>query len=168
MKSLIVAITILAWVGMIAGMAALAADEGTVTATVSAQQVSINIEDGNVTYGSIALSGTEDTLALGETQHAGNNGNTAEKFNIMGTDSADWVLADATPTGDQYMHRFATDGGTIWSPLATDGVGYQTLVASIAGGSTATQDFDLEVMMSDDTTISASQDVNVYLQATTP
>lgn len=122
---------------------------------------SVSITTGSVTYGTVALGATNDTIATGETQIAENNGNTAAKFSIKGTNSADWTL-QGTPSGDQYRHRFATPANT-WTTLTLN---YQTLIASIAQD--ATQGFDLEVLISSDTTIEAQQNVDVYIQAAAP
>lgn len=161
MKSLIVIITILAWVGMIAGIVALAAEEGTVAGTVTAAIISVTVDDGNVSYGSVALGATNDTTAEDEMQYATNTSNITANLNIKGTDTANWTL-EAAPTGDQYRHRFATIGD-IWTALTTN---YQTLVLNLVAD--ATEDFNLEVLMSADTTQEAEQNVNVWVQVVTP
>ena len=57
-----------------------AADEGTVTATVTGSLVSVTVADGNVAYGILALSATENTTASGlnDTQTATNDGTVTE------------------------------------------------------------------------------------------
>ena len=161
MKFLIVTITILAWVGMIAGMAALAATEGTVTATVTAAVISISVTDGGVTYGSVALGATDNTIAESETQVVENTSNIEAEFNIKGTDSANWALVDG-PSGEEYQHSFATSG-LVWTKLTTT---YQTLIALLAQD--ATESLDLEILMSADTAQEATQDVDVWVQVATP
>jgi hypothetical protein len=169
MKYLITGVTILIWVCVVAGMGASAADTGTVTTTVTATVYSVLVQDGDVTYGTVALSATDDTTTGGEDeqQHAGNNGSVTETLNIQGSNSSPdfWSLVTTTPTGDEYRHRFATQAAVpyTWKGLTT---AYQTLEASIANS--ATQDFHLEVMMSDDTSVTAQQTINVTVQATSP
>ena len=116
MKYLITGVTILIWVCVIAGMGASAGDTGTVTATVTATVFSVVVQDGDVTYGTVALSATDDTTAGGENekQEAGNNGSVTETLNIQGTDSANWEMVDTTPTGEEYRHRFATQAAAPW------------------------------------------------------
>jgi len=162
MKSLIITITILAWVGMIVGIVALAADEGTVAATVTAQQISIVVTPGSVAYGSVALGATDDTIATAEPQWAENNGNAAADFNIKGSNSASWSIITGVPSGEDYRHRFATDSGA-WIALDTSYVDFFDDVAE-----NATQGFDLEILISTGTAITAEQNVNVWLQAVTP
>ncbi len=123
---------------------------------------SVTINTAPVTYGIVALGATNDTVAEGETQIAENNGTTAAKFNIKGSNSVDWTIITGVPTGENYRHRFATESGT-WTALDLN---YQTLVASIAQD--ATQGFDLEILISTGTAIETQQNVNVWIQAIQP
>jgi len=130
---------------------------------VSAAAASVTVEDGIVAYGILAPGATMDTLSLIpiDTQHAGNNGDAAADFNIKGYDSVAWSLSTIDAGVNIYMHKFATDGGTIWTALAT--TDYTTLAKGISVG--ATQDFDLRIYMPTDTSSWATQDVNVTIQA---
>lgn len=167
MKFLIAGITILIWVCVMAGMTTLAATDS-VVATVTARNISVIVEDGVVAYGTLNTGATNDTTASGEapaandTQAAGNNGNATADFNIQGTDSGNWEMVTGTPSGEEYRHRVATSAGN-WTPLDEDN--YQTLINDISASTT--QDFDLEVLISGDTTQTAEQNVNVTVQAVT-
>ena len=59
-----------------------AADSASVTATVTAQNVSVTVSDGSISYGTLAVNNTEDTTSSGvdDSQTATNNGNVDEDF----------------------------------------------------------------------------------------
>jgi hypothetical protein len=150
----------------------LADTTGSVTATVTAQQIAITVTDGNITYGTLALSGSASTIAGGvnDTQTATNTGNVAETFNIKGADSAGWTLETAIGS-EQYKHEFCigtggtpdpcdSGGSVVWTPLTTDD---QELINEVAGS--GTQKFDLKVTVPSATTQTGSQNVNVTVTA---
>jgi hypothetical protein len=87
-----------------------AADTAAVTATVTAQNISVSVSDGTVSYGTMAVSTYQTTLPAGvnDAQTATNNGNVTEDFNIKGQNSANWTLA-GTPGPDAYEHQFCND-----------------------------------------------------------
>jgi hypothetical protein len=148
-----------------------AANSGSVTATVTAQQIAITVAPGTVTYGTLALSGSANTTGVAnQTQTATNTGNVAETFNIKGADSSGgWVLA-GTIGSEQYKHEFCVTGtGTppdlcdatpSWVALTTSD---QELVNEVAKD--GTQKFDLKVTVPSSTTQSGSQNVNVTITA---
>lgn len=142
-----------------------AANTGTVSATVTAQNISVTVADGTVTYGILAVSTSKSTTAadLNDLQTATNNGNVAEDFNIKGQDSTAWTLA-ATPGSEQYTHRFCTSSctnpPTSYTALTTN---YQTLGTNITTSGTKT--FDLQLSTPTSTTNFDSQSVHVTIQA---
>ncbi len=141
-----------------------------VTATVTAQQVALSVSDGSVAYGTLstgttASTATGDSDSIDDTQVITNNGNVDEDFELQGQNSSpdSWILA-ATSGENQYVHEYCTsdcDGSPTWTALTTS-------YASIATGvsATATQDFDLRIIMPSSTTVSAEQSVDVTVQAT--
>jgi len=147
-----------------------AAEESSVTATVTAQSLSVSVADGTVSYGVLgvgtsATTATGDGDALSDSQDAVNIGNTAEKFNVRGQDSTNWTLG-ANPGSETYSHDFCTsncDASPSWTALTTSNL---TLVASIGIGSS--QNFDLRLRMPSSTSTYTSQTVSVTVQATTP
>ncbi len=156
-KKILAGIGLLALMAFLAG-SALAADEGTVSATVSTKLISIEItSDGEVAYGALGINASQNTVTLTDTQTAANNGNVTEDFNIKGANATDsvttWILA-ATAGVTDYTHKFSKDSGSNWTPLTTPS--YQTLATGISGGTTyvpadddysggGAQDFDLEI-----------------------
>lgn len=175
MKSFISTICILGLVGMVVGVAVQGATEGTVTATVSVQNISVTVTDGTVAYGTLAASASKDTTAvvggLDDTQVATNNGNVTENLNIRGQNSAPagWVLA-ATAGANQYAQKFCKTGtgapdpcdtAPTWTALTTSN---QTLTAGVAA--TGTQRFDLQILVPSSSSDFNQQAVDVTVQAT--
>lgn len=141
-----------------------AADTATVTATVTAQNISVTVSDGTVTYGTLALSATADTTSSGinDSQTAQNNGNILEDLNIKGQNSGSWTLA-GTVGADTYFHKWCVsdcDGTPTWNALTTN---YQTLASDIA--SSGTQVFDLQIGTPSSSSSYTSQSVDVTVQA---
>ena len=167
MKSLITSIAILGLIGLVVGVTVQAATEASVGATVTVQNVSVTVDDGAVTYGTLGAGASEDTTSSGvdNTQIATNDGNVIEDFNIRGTDSANWALG-ASVGSDIYVHEFCKvdtgdcDGTPTWTALTT---GNQTLKASVAKD--GTYDFDLQITTPSPSTSYAEQSVNVTIQA---
>ena len=151
-----------------------AADTGTVTCTVSGELVSVTVSDGSISYGTLPLSGTKNTVVYhltnnphgmtpADTQTATNNGTVAEDFNIFsggatGT-SQSWTLAGNSDTA-QFCHQFSTNSGTDWTTLTGD---YQTLATNISASGTRT--FDLKIMMPSSTTDYGSHSIPFTVQA---
>lgn len=142
-----------------------AADTGTVTATVTVQNVSITVSDGTVAYGTLATSSNKGTHSgdLNQSQTATNNGNVTEDFNIKGQNSTAWTLAGSAGA-DQYSHKFCTSScgtpPTNYTALTTD---YATLASDVtaAGG----QAFDLYISTPTSTSSFDQQSVDVTVQA---
>lgn len=142
-----------------------AADTGQVSATVTAQNISVSVSDGTIAYGILPVSTSKSTIAtdLNDLQTATNNGNVPEDFNIKGSASAAWTLA-ATPGSEAYTHRFCTTTCTTpptgYTALTTS---YQTLGTNIA--TSGTQTFDLNLSTPTSTAVFTSQSVNVTVLA---
>jgi hypothetical protein len=115
-----------------------------------------------VEYGTLAAGASEDTVTLGDTQTATNNGNVTEDFNIKGQNSANWTLGPTS--GDEiYRHEFSNTASFPGTALTTD---YQTLATGV-GTTTGIQDFDLKITTPNPTANFAEQSVNVTVQAVT-
>ena len=147
-----------------------AADTGQVAATVTAQNISLSVSDGTISYGILAVSTTKATVNLApvDTQTVTNDGNVTEQFNIKGTDSADWTLESAVGAADEYVHKFCASScatpPTGYTALAE--ASYTTLAASVAPA--GTQSLDLEISTPSSSTVFTSQNVNVVVQAVLP
>ncbi len=149
-----------------------AASTGTVTATVTAQNISVSLDNGDgVSFGTIGTSSTADTTTNGvnDSTTATNNGNIAEKLNIKAenTASADWTLG-ASAGSETYTMKFCTadcDTTPSWSSVGIS-PSYVTLVASVVKD--GTQVFDLQVGTPTSTAHYDAQTITVTVQATTP
>lgn len=145
-----------------------AATEVSVTATVTAQNVSLSVADGNVSYGTLALSATRSTIASeeNEMQTVTNDGNVAEDIDIKGQDSAAWTLA-GTQGANQYFHKFCNDTDL---DCATPGTNYTALTTSYAAMDTSiaasgTVDFQLQIGIPSSSASYTQQSVDVSVQA---
>ncbi len=164
-KSVGIALSTLTLAGLLLTSNVLAASTGTVTATVTAQNISVSVADGSISYGTVALSSTADTTSTGtnDSQTATNDGNITEVLNIRGSNSAAWTLG-ATVAANQYKHEFCTttcDSSPSWTALTTN---YQTLAASLS--SSGTQVFDLKLSTPSSSASYTVQSVDVTVQAT--
>ena len=143
----------------------LGANTASVSATVTAQNVSLTVSTGTISYGTIPLGSSKSTITtdLNESQTVTNNGNVAEDFNIKGLDTGNWTLA-ATPGSEQYTHKFCTTSCTNpptgFTALTTS---YQTLASNIAA--LGTQKFDLQITTPTSTATFTQQTVQVSIQA---
>lgn len=159
--SILLLVLVLAGVGKIAR----AATEGTVTTTVTVQNISVTVTDGTVTYGTLANNSTKGTHSgdLNDTQTATNNGNVTEDFNIKGQNSGSWTLA-GTAGSDNYVHQFCTatctTPATNYTVLTTS---YQTLKTGVAAS--GNQTFDLYINTPNPSTVYTEQSVDVIVQA---
>jgi len=164
-KASFVAVCLFALALMNFGAVVRAATEGTVTTTVTVQNISVTVTDGTVTYGTLANNSTKGTHSgdLNDLQTATNNGNVTEDFNIKGQNSGDWTLA-GTAGSDNYVHQFCTASCTTpttnYTVLTTS---YQTLTTGVAAS--GTQTFDLYINTPNPSTVYTEQSVDVIVQA---
>jgi hypothetical protein len=142
-----------------------AAETGNVTATVTAQNISVAVTDGSVSYGVISVSDTQDTTTGGvnDSQTATNDGNITEDFNVRGFDTTGWTLG-ASAGSEIYTHKFCTsncDSSPTWTALTTS---YQTLASGVVATS-GTQVFDLQIGTPTSTSVYTQQTATVTVQA---
>jgi len=169
MKSLIASITIVGLVGLVVGVGTQAVGTADVSATVTAQLVSVSVADGGITYGILPLDSTEDTTTSGlnDVQTATNNGNIAESLGIRSSDAVsdgtNWELAAARGT-DEFTHEFSLNDGSSWTAFDVDNATYSTLNSNVAVN--GTQTFDLRIGTPDNSTDSVEHTVTVTVQAT--
>jgi len=151
------------------GVVTKAATEGTVDATVTAQNVAVSVSDGTITYGTIVLSGTANTNSAGldDSQTVTNDGNVSSDLDIKGQDGTGgttWTLA-GTIGADQYVHDFCIsdcDGTPTWVPLTTT---YQTLASGVAASGTQVFDTRISTPSSSSDYVEKSVDVMVQVSA---
>lgn len=162
MKGLLATLTILALAGMVVWVGVGAADEASVAATATVQNISVTVSDGTVAYGTIAAGDSQDTVTLTDTQTATNNGNITETLNIRGTDSTAWTLAASASGATNYKHEFSKDA------FVTAGTALTLVNQTLASGVLATnsQTFDLRITTPPAASDFTEQSVNVIVQAT--
>ena len=158
------------FMAMIMTSIAQAADNASVTASVTALNLQVSVASGSVTYGIMGLSSTKSTIAsdLNSKQTATNDGNGPETIKIAGTDSAGWTLGAVG--SNTYSHKFCVETGSVcnspptsYTSLTTSN---QTLKASVAA--LGTVEFQLQLGTPSSSTAWDSQSVNVNLLAVVP
>ena len=157
-RKIAVVLGLVAFLGVGLTTYATADTEGNVNATVTAQQVAMSVTESLVEYGVLSV-GDVDKVPNPAFFAANNDGNVPVDFVIRGFDTAAWTL-EATVGTDEYVHRFATDGGTSFTELTLSS---QTLSSVAVNG---TQTVHLNLDMPDATAASASQDADVKVLAT--
>ena len=135
-----------------------------ITATVTAQEVSLYIDDGVIAFGTLATSGRASTTSdnLDDSQAVGNTGNVTGDFAVQGQDSANWTLETAIGT-NQYTLRVSTttsDTTPRWKDIPTTPTYLD--VESKAAQSTSTMDFAIQVPSG--TTFYNAQSVDITVQ----
>jgi hypothetical protein len=160
---------------LIVSVPALAGTTSNVTATVTAQNISVSVTDGSVAYGTLGLSSSADTTSGGvnDSQTATNDGNIAEDFNISSsnaTGGTGWTIA-GTIGADQYKHSYCNTGsgspdpcdtGATWNAITTAGA-YQTLGTNIA--TSGTSKFDLQISTPSSVSDYTLKSITVTVQA---
>jgi hypothetical protein len=163
MKKVISSALFVILASFLVGISIKAADTDTITATVTAENISVTVSDGTISFGVLNLNTTSDTVG-GETQTAENDGNVTEDFNIMGTDTTDWELADVLQGNgaDRFRLQFSLDGST-WSEFEDDD--YTPLTSNIppTGGDSDT--FDVEVQTPTSSSSYDEQSTTITVQA---
>lgn len=165
MKRRILALLVaLALVALVVPAAVFAADTGMVSCTVSAVLVSVNVTDGSVAYGTLALNATKSTINLSDTQTATNSGTVAENFTIKSSNATriggtNWTLA-STIGSNQYKHEFSTNSSFPGTAMTTS---YQTLKTNVAAS--GNQTFDLQITMPISTTDYLEHTITVTVMA---
>jgi hypothetical protein len=138
-------------------MPVLAADTGTVNATVTGQVISVSVSPSSFDYGVVPFSTSNTTVSQKDIGTTGlntgltatNDGNVAEDLKIQGADatggSTNWALVSSLgATVNQYVHAFNA-GTTLSSPTALT-TGLQSLGAGNVAAS-GSQAFVLQITM---------------------
>lgn len=155
--------SLLALTLLILACPALAADNATVNATVTLQNVSVSVADGTINYGILSLNSSTGTVALSDTQTVTNAGNVPVDILIKGQNSANWSIAGSAGN-NAYVHRFCVSSCgapvTNYTALTTNN---QTLSSSVSASSTVSLDLHLTTPTA--STNFAQQDVDVIITA---
>lgn len=146
-----------------------AANEGTITASVTARNISISVGLTAVDFGTVGVGSSADTTLNGRNTSitATNNGNDIEKFSITTGDSTNWT-AEVAPDTNKFRMNFCTsncDVSPTWNIVGIDSA-YQTLAASVA--SSGNQQFDLQIKTPSSTTFYTQQTISLTVLAEIP
>lgn len=140
-------------------------NQGTVSATVTAQNVSISVSSGIVTYGVMAVNTHKSTIPaeLDQRQTISNTGNVSVNINIRSGNSTNWALA-STPGVDQYVHMFCHTScdtpPTNYTALTDSNQTFQNSV-----GVSENRSLDLRLSTPTSTTHFGEQSMTVTVQA---
>ena len=145
MKSLIISVIILVLVGAAVGVSVQGADTANVSATVTAELITISVADGSVAYGILPVNTSEDTVLLGDTQVVTNDGNVDVDLEVRSSDAVggtEWNLAATNAALNDFTHEFAPDGST-WTTFNVVNATYTSLATNVA--TSTDQNLDLRI-----------------------
>jgi hypothetical protein len=136
-----------------------AANESTVNATVTAQNVSVGVGPTAIAYGIVSV-GTAKTYP--NTIVATNEGNVNEDITIKGTDDSPWQIDTTNVTQDHYIHEYCTTNcvSTYTKLNASTG---ENLVLDLGVG--LTQNFGLRLTTPQTSSVYTERSVDVILMA---
>ena len=168
MRNLFLLGILVAMFGMIVVVGVKAADNDSVTATVTAQNISISLSQSSFAYGTIANNTASSTLSLfgGSGIVATNDGNVNEDFDINGANTTDWTLAGTTGS-DQYIHQFCNDTDNDCASPPTNYTALTTSPAALDTGiaSSGTCAFQLRLTTPNPSTVYTQQSASVTITA---
>lgn len=142
---------------------AVAYTEDVINVTVTAQNISIAVENGeSVAYGTLALDSSKSTIDLSvPVISVTNDGNVYEDFDIKSSNSTNWTLSGVDNGIDTFTHEFSTSTGSTWSYMTTD---YATMAANMAPSASST--LDLRITTPTQTENYVQQTISVTILAT--
>ena len=166
-KQFLASITVLALVGFIVGVSVDAADTADVTATVTAQLISVSVLDGSVAYGILPVNTNQDTVTLIDTQVVTNDGNVDVDLSVKSSDAVGgiaWNLAATNASLDEFTHEFSSDDGGNYAGFNVDNITYASLVTGVSPA--GTQNLDLRIKTPASVTDNALKTITVTVLAT--
>ncbi|MFH0814719.1 MAG: hypothetical protein V1902_01315 [Candidatus Falkowbacteria bacterium] len=139
-------------------LAAQGADSGTVTASVTAQNVSLTVSDGTLAFGTLAANSVANSCANSDQQTVTNNGNVNEDFAVKVVNPANWTLG-ASAASEVFTASYKVDGGvcpaTTYAPptaaFVTSGTYIEDIKAAVATSGTFTLDVGINTPTSTST-----------------
>ncbi len=163
-KKLDLLIGLLFIAALVLGISAQAATTGTVTATVTVQNVSVVVTSGTIVFGTLSTSAASNTVSSSQAQYARNNGNVTETLSIKGSTSTpgSWTLSNSIGASI-YTHEFSTSTVTNWLFMT---VNYATITTTIPATGTSTLYFRLTAPSSVSDYTVQNVDVTVLAAAT--
>jgi len=146
MKSLIASIAIVGLVGLVVGVGTQADTTADVSATVTAELISVSVLDGSVAYGILPVNASEDTISLTDTQVVTNDSNVPADLAVKSSDAVggvNWNLVAATGSLDEFTHEYSSNDGGAWATFNVDNTTYAALATNVAVD--GTQNLDLRI-----------------------
>ena len=131
----------------------------TVTATVTVTNVSIQVSDGSIEYGTLSANSSANTLDPVQTQTVTNLGNVPIDILVRGQHSANWTLGSEDPGENVYTHSTCVENcasDPSWANMTTTN---GTILNNVAASATPTIDFQIETPVT--TTFFNQQSVDV-------
>lgn len=142
-----------------------AASTATVGATVTAQNLSLSVSSGTITYGSVALNTSTTTVGSTYTQVVTNTGSTMV-LNAKSSDATGgttWTLDTSNATLDHYIHEVSTTTGSSYMKMPVADT-YITASSSFPTGA-ATQALDFRLTTPNTSSDFVEKSVTITLQA---
>ncbi len=147
-----------------------AADNDSVTATVTVQEIAVSLDTASFDYGTMDNNTSSSTLPLfsGSGIVATNDGNIDEDFDINGADTGDWTLAGSAGS-DNYVHQFCNDTDNDCSSPPTNYTGNEltttptTLKSTVSSSGTCA--FQLRITTPNPSTVYTQQSASVTVTA---
>lgn len=145
----------------------MAANTGQVNCTVTAKLVSIEVLDGTISYGTVALSGEANSTTGSQTQIANNIGTVNVDFDIRTSNAVggtvNWLVA-TVPAANAFNHRASINAGAAWNIVMNVEATYVTLKDPVANNTS--QNFELQINMPTQTTDYTSHTITVTVLGT--
>lgn len=167
-KRFFVSIMVLAVAATVVGVAAQAADTADVSATVTAELITISVDNGSVAYGVLPVDTNADTVDLSQTQVVSNDGNVNVDLEVRSSDAVggnDWNLAASNASLDEFTHEFSSNDGTSWASFNVVNATYTSLASNIAA-TVGTQNLDLRIKTPTSVTDNTLKTITVTVLAT--
>lgn len=127
--------------------------------------ISVTVEDGVVSYGTIPTNTSKSTCSseLNDAQIVTNNGNVAEDFLIKGADSDNWTLGSSVGA-NQYVHQFRSGSCSSFSAGTALTTSDQAFSSNVAVSGTVT--LNLQLTTPNSTSSYSQQTTSVTVTAT--
>jgi hypothetical protein len=142
-----------------------AADTATIGATVTAQNLSLSVASGVITYGNVALNTSTTTAGNGYTQIVTNEGSTmalnAKSSNATG--GTTWTIG-ASSGSDIFVHEISTTTGSTYMKFTAADT-YLTASSSMMTGVSNTQALDFRLTTPTASTDFLQKSITITVQA---
>lgn len=158
MKKLLIALGLAVLLSAVLWLPSLAQSEGTITATITVQEIAVSVSPTSINYGTLSFetSKRSDALAAPVTFTATNTGNINEDLKVRGADATftggSWSIQDTaldcvTPVLDKFRHSvIGKTGVSDDTPIFMTTSNSTTNLATALAAS-GTKDFNTEIFI---------------------